>query len=68
MGCIIELTSITYAIKAREILQKNKFKVRVEKSTGKTKKGCTYSVVVDNDCRKAANILENAGIRILGIT
>ena len=68
MGCVIELTSITYAIKARDLLRKNKFRVTVEKSTGKTKKGCAYSVAVDRDCRTAANLLENAGIKILGIT
>lgn len=68
MGCVIELTSITYAIKARDLLRKNRLSARVEKSTGKIKRGCAYSVVVDNDCQKATNILETAGIRILGIT
>lgn len=67
MGCNIEVASITYAIKARDLLRKNKFKVYVEKSTGRMKKGCEYSVIVDRDCDGAVRILKNAGIKIIGI-
>lgn len=68
MGCIIELTSITYAIKARDMLRKNKFTARVEKLGGSPKKGCAYSVVVDRNCKEATEILESAGMKILSIT
>lgn len=68
MGCNIELTSITYAIKARDLLRKNKLRVTVEKSVGKQKKGCAYSVAVADDCQKAMKILDNAGFKISSIT
>ncbi len=68
MGCNIELESITSAIKARDLLRKNKLKVRIEKSTGKQRKGCAYSVITDKDCNTALTVLEKSGIRILGIS
>ena len=68
MGCIIELESVTNAIKARDLLKRNKFRVTVEKSTGKSKKGCAYSVSVDGNCDIAERLIDNAGIRILGIS
>ena len=68
MGCVIELTSITYAITARDLLRKNRVSARVEKSAGKIKNGCAYSVVVDDNCKNATNLLKNAGIKILDIT
>ena len=67
MGCNIELTSITYAIKARDLLRKNKFRVTVEKSVGRLKNGCAYSVSVADDCEKATKILSKAGFKINGI-
>ena len=57
MGCTIEMTSITYAIKARDLLRKNNLKARVEKNSGKTKKGCSYSLVVESDCMTATRLL-----------
>lgn len=68
MGCNIELESITHAMKARDLLRKNKFGVRIEKSVGRRKKGCAYSVITDRSCQSAMDILETAGIRILGIS
>ena len=68
MGCNIELESITHAMKARDSLRKNKFGVRIEKSVGRQKKGCAYSVITDRSCQSAMDILETAGIRILGIS
>ena len=67
MGCNIELTSITYAIKARDLLRKEKMRATVEKSLGKQKSGCAYSVAVAGDCVKATKILNNAGFKINGI-
>ncbi len=68
MGCVIELESVTNAIKARDLLKKNKFRVTVEKSTGKSKKGCAYSVNVNGSCDTAEKLIDEAGIRILGIS
>lgn len=67
MGCTIELTSITYAIKARDLLRKNNVKARIEKSSGKGRPGCAYSLAVD-DCDKANRILEESGMRIHDIS
>ncbi len=68
MGCNIELESITSAMKARDLLRKYKFKVRIEKSTGKPKRGCAYSVITEKDCNQALVVLENSGINILGVS
>lgn len=68
MGCNIELESITSAIKARDLLKNNKFRVRIEKSAGKPKKGCAYSVITDKGCEAATDILVASGIKILGIS
>ncbi len=67
MGCNIELESITNAIKARDLLKKNKFRVKIEKSVGGNKKGCSYSVITDRECSNAVTVLQTAGIKILGI-
>lgn len=64
MGCRIELSSITNAIKARDLLRKNGFKVTVEKITGKTNGGCAYNVAIEKNCEKATELLNRAGIRI----
>ena len=68
MGCNIELTSITNAMKARDLLRKNRFTVTVEKITGNTSAGCAYNVVVERDCDRATKLLNQAGIRIRGIS
>ncbi len=68
MGCNIELESITSAMKARDLLKKYKMRVRIEKSVGRQRKGCAYSVITDRSCQSAVDILETAGIRILGIS
>lgn len=68
MGCNIELTSITNAMKARDLLRKNKFTVTVEKIAGNTSGGCAYNVAVEKDCDRATKLLNQAGIRIRGIS
>jgi len=62
MGCVIELKSITYAIKAREILRRNKIKATMEKAFGNSKKGCVYYVVVSGNCYYALELLKRNGI------
>lgn len=68
MGCLIATESITYAIKARDLLRRNNYRVRIEKNTGKTQKGCGYLVAVDKNCQSAVILLKNAGIKVLDIT
>lgn len=68
MGCAIELESVTNAMKAKDILGKNSYKVRLEKSTGKGKKGCAYTVYTNGDCERAEMLLTKADIKITGIS
>ena len=68
MGCNIELESITNAMKARDVLKKNKIKARIEKTMGKNQKGCSYSIVTDRDCDLAVNVIEKSGIKISAIS
>ena len=68
MGCNIELESITNAMKARDVLKKNKKKARIEKSKGKNQRGCSYSIITDSDCDVAANVIEKSGIKISAIS
>ena len=67
MGCVIELTSITYAIKARDLLRKNKIKATIEKSSDVSKNGCAYSLKIVGDCKKAFGILQKNRIEVLNI-
>ena len=64
MGCVIAIESITYAIKARDILRRNNYRVRVEKG-GANRKGCVYSLIVEGNCETAVNILKANGIKII---
>ena len=68
MGCNIELESITNAMKARDVLKKNKIKARIEKSMGKNQKGCSYSIVTDRDCDLAVKKKKKSGIKISAIS
>jgi len=68
MGCAIELKSITYAIKARDLLKKNKIRATIEKLNGKHKKGCGYFIVLNEKCSVATELLERNGIEILSIS
>ncbi len=68
MGCNIELESITNAMKARDVLRKNNIKSRIEKSMGKSQKGCSYSLITDRDCNTAVSVIEKSGIRISAIS
>ena len=56
---IIAVNSVTYAMKGADLLAKNKIKRRVSKlSPDKTKRGCTYGILVN------ASVIEDA-VRIL---
>ncbi len=62
MGCIMEIEGITNAIKARDLLRKNRLNVSVEKRMGAKGKGCSYVLRVKGDCVRAGELLKNAGI------
>lgn len=61
-GFKIQTETITYAIKGREILRKNGFKARIEKSSSNKNSGCTYFIFAEGK-GAAETILKKAGIK-----
>lgn len=55
--------SITYAVKAKEILNRNGFKAYMGRKKDKTKSGCGYFVSFDGDAEKAKKILEENNVK-----
>lgn len=68
MGCDIELENITNAIKTRDLLRKNRYNAKIEKSSGKTKKGCAYVVKTDADCFMCRKITAGSGIKVINLS
>lgn len=65
---IIVTGTVTYAIKGRDILRNKGFKVSIERnSTGLSRYGCGYAIVVYGNIEKATEILKNFGVKILDI-
>lgn len=59
--------SITYAIRGRDLLRKNGFKARIEKTPNHLDRvGCGYSIILEGDASQAEEILRSARIKILG--
>ena len=64
----LSFVSLTYVYKAREILKRHGIASRViptPKSVGRA--GCSYSLVPSGDSLEAAQILKNAGIRVIHV-
>lgn len=59
----IPIGSITYAIKARDILRKSGYKASIERKTAEYKSGCGYAVVFEGDGQKAKELITSAGIK-----
>lgn len=60
--------TVTYALKAKDILRHNGIKAYVErKSVNIGKYGCGYSVVIKDNIETAKTILADSGIKILDI-
>lgn len=67
-GYIITTGTVTYALKARDILRKNGFKAGIERITaGKGSAGCGYAVIIYGDINTAEKLLREAGVKILEI-
>ncbi len=63
---IISVTSITYAIKGRDLLRKQGIKAFVERKTNSDgNSGCGYVIVADGNKTKITNSLLQSGIKIL---
>ncbi len=66
----IKFSSITHALRAKEIIEKSGGKVTVKKNTNPRKgEGCCYSVTFygDSDLNKYLNILKINQIKYTGI-
>ncbi|MBE6643884.1 MAG: DUF3343 domain-containing protein [Ruminococcaceae bacterium] len=61
---IISLSSVTYAIKAKKLLERNNIKATlIKNSTQNSEKGCTYGIKTDrNYLYDAVAILKKKGI------
>ena len=63
---LIMMSSITYAMKSRDILFKYGIKAYVERTPKGSNAGCGYSIYVPAKTDEAERILSSMGIRILG--
>ncbi len=62
------VSSITHAIRGRDLLKQKGFKASIQKTPGGLDTaGCGYSIYVDNNIDSAQKIVSAAGIKILGI-
>ena len=67
-GYMISTTTVTYAIKGRDILRKNGYKAKIEKSAvGNGNSGCGYAIIFFGELPKAEKILRKSGIEIIEI-
>lgn len=65
----IAVSSVTYALKGRDILLKNGFKnVSIQRIPGLTQSGCGYGIYVDSNVDRAAKLLAGASIPIIRIS
>ena len=65
---LIMVSSITYAIRGRDLLRSKGFKAYIEKTPGRLDSaGCGYSIYVTSNAEQAQRILRSAGIKILGL-
>ncbi len=62
---LIIVGSVTYAIKAKELLFSKNIKAYIERNRNTREFGCGYGVYVPKEAYKAFNILNESGIRVL---
>lgn len=66
---LILVSSITYAIKGRDLLRSQGYKAYIEKTPGKLDThGCGYSIVVNDDPAKLMPLLTRADVKVLGVS
>ena len=63
---VIQVSSVTYAMKSRDLLFRHGIRAYVERSTRSSKAGCGYSLYVPENTDTAEEIHRKAGIRVLG--
>lgn len=66
---LILVESITYAIKGRDILNRNGFRAIIQKIIkNKELKGCGYAIYVKERADEAADFLNKSGIKVVSRT
>ena len=68
---LIMMTSITYAMKGKQLLQSHGIHCKIERTPGryiKDSRNCGYSLYVPNDMERAVKLLKENGIKISGST
>ncbi len=64
---LIMVSSITYAMKGRDLLQRRGFRAYVERAPrGAKDAGCGYGIYVPDRTEEAAQLLQEAGISVKG--
>ncbi len=64
-GTLILLGSITYALKAKNILFNHNIRAYIERNTSNKTYGCGYGVFLPFNELRAEEILKNNGIKIV---
>ncbi len=67
-GHIIITGTVTYAMRAREILNRDGFNSRIVRVKASPTNGCGYGVFVQRNLEEAISLLKDNEIKILGIT
>ncbi|MFI3324974.1 MAG: putative Se/S carrier-like protein [Clostridia bacterium] len=64
---LIIVGSITYALKAKDILLKHGIKSYIERNTKTREYGCGYSIFIPNKFEQAETLLREFNVKILAI-
>ncbi len=63
----IKVASVTYAMKGRDLLQKNGYKAYLTRNPNpEADEGCGYVIYVNNIDKHCFNILQKGGIKVMG--
>lgn len=67
MDWIIQVSSITNAMRGKTVLERNGYTAYVRRAVdAQGNNGCGYSILVQGDGDKAERLLRNAAIRVVG--
>ncbi|MDR1892157.1 MAG: DUF3343 domain-containing protein [Oscillospiraceae bacterium] len=64
---LIMVSSVTYAIKGRDLLRNHGIKAYIERTPNASDRvGCGYSIMIFGNISAALQLLKSAGIKVLG--
>ena len=64
----IKVGSVTYAMKGRDLLQKNGYKAYLTRNPHPSDdEGCGYVIYVSNVDKRCFSVLKSNGIKVLGV-